>query len=86
LQQLFHERLALRFDHLTIGHGPEDALWKSFSSMSNIFKRIDAQWKDVEEDALKMNNVAYADMAPLLRHPLRRNESLSGRQRMRCFA
>jgi hypothetical protein len=62
LQQLFHDREALRFDHLTVGLGPEDVLWKSLSSMSNIFQRIDALWNDVEEDALKMANAAYADI------------------------
>lgn len=61
LQLLFHDREALRFDHLTVGLGPEDVLWKSLSSMSNIFQRIDALWNDVEEDALKMANAAYAD-------------------------
>jgi hypothetical protein len=62
LQQLFHDREALRFDHLTVGLGPEDVLWKSLSSKSNIFQRIDALWNDVEEDALKMANAAYADI------------------------
>lgn len=62
LQQLFHDREALRFDHLTVGLGPEDVLWKSLSSMSSIFQRIDALWNDVEEDALKMANAAYADI------------------------
>src|SRR5665213_4074751 len=46
LQLLFHDREALRFDHLTVGLGPEDVLWKSLSSMSNIFQRIDALWND----------------------------------------
>jgi hypothetical protein len=62
LQLLFHERDAIRFEHLIKGHPPEGASWQSFSSISNIFKRLNEAWEDVDEVAIKMDNPAYIDI------------------------
>jgi hypothetical protein len=59
LQALLYDQQELRLDHLTNAFDPKDAVWKSFTSVSAIFKRLNEDWSDAEEEALKRSSPSY---------------------------